>query len=200
MDVTARARELDSSIEQVVRRMGGRDFMRLGRWMDEFTNRDRPLWALLTNPKTNKLYDSQEQWISVRLRSQRATAFSARALYRQLKGKVPEDVMDKSEPGALKVLAQLPESAQKSEEIQDLISTSTTGEFVREALTRYPEELVEKTLRWMLSPTISQASLYDRVLEKIQDYYRKTADESLTRESALEYILKDAEESIDQEA
>ena len=93
MDVTAEARQIDEWIETIVRRMGGRDYMRLGKFMDKMTDKDRPLWATLTNPKTGKMYNSQEEWVTVRLRSQRATAFAARQLYRSLKGTVPDEVM-----------------------------------------------------------------------------------------------------------
>jgi len=196
MDVTAEARQIDEWIETIVRRMGGRDYMRLGKFMDKMTDKDRPLWAILTDPRTGKPFDNQEAWVNVRLRSQRATAFAARQLYRSLKDTVPDEIMAESEPGTLKVMATLPASAQKSPKIQQLATSSTVGEFTSMVLKEYPNELHDKRVTWALRPTLSQAAMYDRVIEKIQGYYSEK-DTSVSREDALEYLLRDSEEQID---
>ena len=196
MDVTAEARQIDEWIETIVRRMGGRDYMRLGKFMDKMTDKDRPLWATLTNPKTGKMYNSQEEWVTVRLRSQRATAFAARQLYRSLKGTVPDEVMDHTEPGTLKVMASLPSSAQKNPKIHKLATESTVAEFTSMVLKDFPDELHDKKVTWALRPTLTQAAMYDRVIEKVQAYYGEN-DVPVSREDALEYLLRDSEEQID---
>ena len=196
MDVTAEARQIDEWIETIVRRMGGRDYMRLGKFMDKMTDKDRPLWAILTDPRTSKPFESQEAWITVRLRSQRATAFAARQLYRSLKGTVSDEVMADSEPGILKVMATLPQSAQRSEKIQTLAVSTTVGEFTSMVLRDFPDELHDKRVTWTLRPTLTQAAMYDRVLEKVQEHYSE-ADQHVSREDALEYLLRDSEEQID---
>ena len=196
MDVTAEARQIDEWIETIVRRMSGRDYMRLGKFMDKMTGKDRPLWAILTDPRTGRPFDSQEQWVNVRLRSQRATAFAARQLYRSLKETVPDEVMAESEPGTLKVMATLPQSAQRSEKIQKLATSSSVGEFTSMVLKEYPDELHDRRVTWALKPTLTQAAMYDRVLEKVQGYYSE-ADQHVSREDALEYLLRDSEEQMD---
>jgi hypothetical protein len=195
MDVSAEARQLDEGIAVIVRRMGGRDYMRLGKFMDKMTDKDRPLWALLTDPRTGRLYDSQEAWVMVRLRSQRATAFAARQLYRTLKHTVPDEVMESTEPGTLKVMASLPASAQRDTSIQKLATTSSVGEFTQMVLKEFPNELHDKRVVWALKPTLTQAAMYDRVLEKIQGYYGEK-DIPVSREDALEYLLRDSEEQL----
>lgn len=196
MDVTAEARQIDEWIETIVKRMSGRDYMRLGKFMDKMTDKDRPLWATLTNPKTGKMYNSQEEWVTVRLRSQRATAFAARQLYRSLKGTVPDEVMAESEPGTLKVMVSLPSTAQKNPRIQKLAMSSTVAEFTSMVLKDFPDELHDKKVTWALRPTLTQAAMYDRVMEKVQAYYAEN-EVSVSREDALEYLLRDSEEQID---
>ena len=196
MDVTAEARQIDEWIETIVKRMSGRDYMRLGKFMDKMTDKEMPLWAILTDPRTGRPFDSQEAWVTVRLRSQRATAFAARQLYRSLKDTVPDEVMAESEPGTLKVMATMPASAQRSKKIQELATSSSVGEFTSMILKEYPNELHDKRVTWSLRPTLTQAAMYDRVIEKIQGYYSE-ADTHVSREDALEYLLRDSEEQID---
>lgn len=194
-----RAKEIDGAIARVVKRMSGRDFMRLGKWMHEFTDKETPLWALLENPNTGELYTSQAQWIVVRLRSQRATAFYARKLYRQLKDKLPVEVMDTAEPGVLKIMGErLPSSALESPAIQQKAAISSPAEFHAEMKSLYPDHFKDDDVVWKLHPTESQAMLYDRVIGKVQEFYQRTAGESMSRESALEHILRGAEEVVDE--
>src|SRR5271155_2580661 len=103
-------------------------FIRIGRVMSLMTD-DKQLWRLLTDARTGGPYRSQESWVAVRFRSQRATAFSARGIYRTLAGKVPDAILEAAEPGSLKIMAELPTSAQKNPKIHELIASSTVSAF-----------------------------------------------------------------------
>lgn len=187
MNPKAEAYALDQEAEQLAARMQS-TFIRIGKVMAAISECDK--WRLLTDPRTGSEYSSLESWVGMRFRSQRATAFAARKLYRQLHPFVPDAVLESSEPGALKVLAKLPESAQRNPEMHELAMNSTTGEFTQEALERYPNELIEEIVTWQLKPTMSQAAMYDRVLEKVQKAYGDVGS-VLSREDALEALLSD---------
>jgi hypothetical protein len=60
----------------------------------------------------------------------------------------------------------------------------------------FPDELHDKKVTWALRPTLTQAAMYDRVMEKVQAYYAEN-EVSVSREDALEYLLRDSEEQID---
>ena len=75
---------------------------------------------------------------------------------------MPDEVLDKAEPGSLKILAMLPESAQKNRRVQRDLVTKTVAEFTTLAIEAFPDQLIEKRISWSLKPTMSQAGLYDQ--------------------------------------
>ena len=96
----AEAITLDALAAELASRMSS-DFIRIGKVMDAMTD-DLQRWRLLTNPNTGEPYTSQEAWVSVRFRSQRATAFEARRIYRELhRERLPgTPLMEAAEPGS----------------------------------------------------------------------------------------------------
>ncbi len=184
---------LDSEAQALAKHLTS-DFTRIGIVVDKMTD-DHQLFRLLKNPKTGQAFASQEEWINDRFRSQRSTAFEARRVYRILKGTIPDVVQEQMEPGALKVLCDLPASAQKKVEIQQQALTSSVGEFTDSMLQKYPDHLMEKRVSWTLKPTMTQAAMYDRVLEQVQRWYGENGS-LVSRESALEYLLSDCEANM----
>ncbi len=185
MNLQEQAEALDKQAQVLAKRMTS-DFIKIGRVMDEMTD-ERQLFRLLN-------FDSQEAWVISRFRSQRATAFEARRIYRVLHLTVPESVLEFMEPGTLKVMAELPASAQRKVEVQQQALTSPVGEFTDSMLQKYPDHLMEKRVSWTLNPTMSQAQLYNRVMEQIQRWFGE--GEVISRETAMELLFKDCEENM----
>ena len=186
------AAQLDHELADIIASSES-SFIRIGRIMDRICEFDS--WRLLDNPHTRQPFLSLEDWVTFRFRGQRATAFAARRIYRTLKPNVPDEVLDKAEPGSLKILAMLPESAQKNRRVQRDLMSKTVAEFTTLAIEAFPDQLIEKRISWSLKPTLSQAALYDRILTKVQDWYAKQG-EPVSKEDALEYILQEAEERL----
>jgi hypothetical protein len=194
------AQELDALAAEIVARAGS-DFYRIGRIMFQMSDQHR--WACLTDPRTKNPYRSLEAWVQVRFQSgvtdQRATAFAAYGVVSALQGKVPDEVMEVSAPGSLKILAQLPDSAQKNPKIHELITSATVSEFTDAVIKRYPAQAIEKRIKWSLSPTMTQAQLYNRVLEAAQQDYGEVGT-VLSREQAMEAIFSEVEQNMETSA
>ncbi len=173
-------------------------FVHIGRVMDRMTD-DRELWRLLRHPNGEN-YRSQEDWVSHRFREQRATAFEARRLYRSLHQQIPDGVMEQIPSGSLKILAQLPESAQRNLDIQELAVMHTPAEFTAEAITRFPKHFIDTKTKWELRPTMAQAANYNRLFDVVLKWYSAETQEPITRENAFELLLMDFERSVQEQA
>ena len=194
MNIKQEAEALDHEAETLARQDQSR-FIAIGRVMARMCDRER--WRCLDDPRTGRPFDSLERWVCFRFKEQRATAFAARKVYETLHPNVPDEVLETITRGVLTIMAKrLPASAAKKPDVLQKAMTCSPAEFRQEMKAAYPDHFTDDDVVWTLHPTESQAELYDRILLKVQSYYGE-AGALISKECALEYLLKECEEQMD---
>ena len=186
MSLIEEALELDAEASKLESE-GRETFVRIGEIMAKMQDQER--WSYIIDPSTGKRFKSYESWVMYRFPNSRSSAFAAKAVIKQLGPIMPREVIKKVDRGNFTVLKKLPESALNNPTVQLLATTLSPKEFESKAQILYPEHHIETTRLWALKPTVSQASVYDEMVEDAIEFYSK--EKRITREEAMEYASQD---------